>query len=414
MLPRINGKDIIDCNLDDLKVILNNPDFAENEYLDYKKAFAINDVPKEQKQREQIEFRNDACSFANAQGGYLFFGVKEAKGIPTEFVGITLKDNNRDAFELDIKNYLQPIMPHVPYYRINFIELPDGKYIVILFIQHDYFAPYIHLAEQTNYKIYKRIGNSKSCIEYKELQTMFTQSLSLEKEIENFRQERIDYFMSQEDDEDNSFSQFLLMHIIPDTFLDSNYNKPLFALQQNGAIFSIAFNAFDLNRRPYPMVEGLRFIRPEIKAECRLYNNGVAEYYCPLKEKILLCTRNNVDYLVTGSLWDCIVESVSKYKKTINQFIGAKRVFVCISILGCKNVVTGGDSFLDTISKIDRDRLICTPVVFEALDKEELDDIESARLRLVYLTSLGINTDPLMEELLEKVYGKLGPISQKL
>ena len=75
MLPTINGKDIIDCELSDLQIILDNPTFAENEYLDYKKSFAIDVVARERKQQEQVELRNDVCSFANSKGGYLFFGI---------------------------------------------------------------------------------------------------------------------------------------------------------------------------------------------------------------------------------------------------------------------------------------------------------------------------------------------------
>ena len=46
MLPTINGKEIIDCSLTDIQVIIDNPDYAENEYLDYKKAFSIDAVDK--------------------------------------------------------------------------------------------------------------------------------------------------------------------------------------------------------------------------------------------------------------------------------------------------------------------------------------------------------------------------------
>lgn len=96
MLPTINGKEIIDCSLTDIQVIIDNPDYAENEYLDYKKAFSIDAVDKDKKQQEQVEFRNDVCAFANANGGYLIFGVDEKKGIPTEIIGINIKNNNND------------------------------------------------------------------------------------------------------------------------------------------------------------------------------------------------------------------------------------------------------------------------------------------------------------------------------
>lgn len=56
MLPTINGKEIIDCNLDDLRTIINNPDYAENEYLDYKRCFAIDVVEKEKRHRSRRNF----------------------------------------------------------------------------------------------------------------------------------------------------------------------------------------------------------------------------------------------------------------------------------------------------------------------------------------------------------------------
>ena len=63
MLPIINGKEIIDCNLSDITMILDNPDYGENEYLDYKKAFSIDVVvEKDKRQQEQVEFRNDVCA----------------------------------------------------------------------------------------------------------------------------------------------------------------------------------------------------------------------------------------------------------------------------------------------------------------------------------------------------------------
>lgn len=409
MLPRINGKEIIDCDLSDLLSIIDNPSFAENEYLDYKKAFAVDIVPKEQKAKEQVELRNDVCSFANAQGGYLIYGIEEKKGIPTQIVGITLRGNNRDSFEREIRNSLQPIKPRVPYYRIKFIDLPEDKFVVIIYIQHDYFAPYIHIEEQANYKIYKRIGNSKSYIEYQELRAMFTQSLSLEREVERYRKERISYFWNQEDDENSTYSQFLLLHIIPDTFLDANYKKPIFAMHQAGHHISIAFSPFDCHSRPYPSPDGLRYLdrTEDGKAECRLYNSGIAEYFCPLRERSFLYDWKDSSYIYRDNLWNKIYEAVDKYIKIINQIVEAKRVFVCISIIGCKDVITSETSFLDITCKIDRNQLICEPVVFEMIENRNVDDIEKERLQLSFLSSLGVNNDPKLKELIKNVYGEV-------
>ncbi len=106
MLPTINGKEIIDCCLEDIQFIIDNPDYAENEYLDYKKAFSIDVVVKDKRQQEQVEFRNDVCAFANANGGYLIFGIDEKKGVPSQIIGIRINNNSKDLFEREIKNYL--------------------------------------------------------------------------------------------------------------------------------------------------------------------------------------------------------------------------------------------------------------------------------------------------------------------
>ena len=410
MLPRINGKDIIDCSLADLQSIIDDHNYAENEYLDYKKTFSIDEVPKEQKKLEQVEFRNDVCSFANAQGGYLIYGIREEKGVPKEIVGITIKENNTDFFERELKNCLQPIKPRVPYYRIKFISLPDNKYVVILMIQHDFFAPYIHLVDQKDYKIFKRTGNSKTYIEYQELKNMFTQSFSIEKEIGLFRKDRIEYFCSQGDDDENSFGKYALLHIIPETFLDMNYDKPMVALSRKGVNFYPVFSEFECRTTPFPMVGGLWYTGKSIKSECRLYNNGIAEAFLPLKSSMCLYDAGEdgqVDYFDSSALWYKIEQFITWYNKIVrNNIIDSRRLFVCISIIGCKQAITENKVLFGEESKIDRDHLLCQPAIFENIENGTLDDMEFSRLHLEYLSSLGIRFDPQVKMLISKIYGE--------
>ena len=158
MLPTINGKSLLECSEDDFEDIIDNPDYRENEYIDYKSNFSICEYSKEQKsERKQAiaELRSDVCSFANANGGYLIYGISEdGAAIPNKIVGVSIKDRNKDRFELRIRNWLQFIQPKMPNTTIKFIDLINGKYIVILFIQHDYFSPYVHLENEKDYRIY--------------------------------------------------------------------------------------------------------------------------------------------------------------------------------------------------------------------------------------------------------------------
>lgn len=402
MLPTINGKPIIDCDINDLIAIIDNPAYAEDVHLDYKKTFAIDAVDKNQKQHEIEEFRNDVCSFANSSGGYLIFGIDEKKGIPFELVGITIKGDNRDTFERDIKNYLQSIQPRVPHYQLHFLELPNNRYIIIMLIHNDYFAPYIHLSEQKNYKIYKRVGNSKSCVGYQELKRMFTQSMTLEKEIERYRKERIDLFYDKEAAYHEE--RFVVLHMIPEVFLDSSYDNPIYYLCKKGTEFSAIFSSFGCNSRPIPAVSGIRYSDKRSGVEGRLQNNGIAEIYFPLKGFLEVSGKYPNGFLPAMALWEKIESFTRAYAKKSYILANSVRVFAGLSIVGCKNVQTDND--WQAAGSIDRHMLICEPVPFENMADEEQLERDMKRFKLETLLSLGIQSSKKINQLLSEVYGQ--------
>ena len=410
MLPTINGKSFLECNIDDLKTILDNTDFKESEYLDYKKSFELTEIPKTQKDaldKAKAEFRKDVCAFANAQGGYLIYGIKEdGKAVPHELVGIEISDSNTEQFENIIKNTLQTVSPRIPHFELSFIRNGE-KYIVVLRIYHDFFAPYVFVENNQDYRVYKRVGNSVKVMTYVELKTMFTQSISLEKEIELFRKSRIDHFLHQDGDQKQKEGRFLLLHIIPETFLDSEYNKPLFALQQKGALFSTIFQQFECNSRPFPIPEGLRFLGRGVKAECRLYNNGTAEFYYSLSDSTFCYINGQRYWLDYNGIWYRLSESIRAYLSRMSQFYDLQRVFICASIVGCKNVATEENAFLGERSLIDRDCLLCPATTLDTFGTGTIDENEMSLFHLDYMTSLGVRFDSDLQKIIKKVYGDL-------
>ena len=132
MFPTINGKPLLQCKEDDFIQILDNPDYRESEYLDYKRSFALlHTEDKKDRARELAELRSDVCSFANANGGYLVFGVQESGGIPESIIGVSLTNNDTDKFELNLKNWLHTINPKMPLISTAFIELHDGNFLIV-------------------------------------------------------------------------------------------------------------------------------------------------------------------------------------------------------------------------------------------------------------------------------------------
>ena len=244
----------MECTQADFEVLLHNPDYRENHYIDYKEDFSFLKTLKEKAPKEKVlakitDFRNDICAFANADGGYIIYGIRDNEGTAAELIGVEM--DNPDKFELDLRNKLMPIMPKIPPVTFRFLHLDNGRYLVIAFIEHDYYAPYIHIEEQKNFKIYKRNGNGNTVINYTELKNMFVQSRVLEDEILQFRKQRINYY---KDLDDKKFERFMLFQMIPESF--QNYRIPLFIRErQTHQSFGAVFSGTNIDSHSFPWMD---------------------------------------------------------------------------------------------------------------------------------------------------------------
>ena len=398
MLPLINNKSLLDCAEDDFLVILNNPDYRENQYLDYKRTFSFleADKSKNNKLEKVSEFRNDVCAFANADGGYLIFGIAEDNGMATSIIGVDIE--NPDKFELDLRNKLMPIMPKVPPVYLQFVQLRSGKFIVVMLIEHDYYAPYLHVENEKNYMIYKRDGNRKAIIRYTELKNMFIQSRVLEAEILEFRKQRIEYFREQ------GIEQFLIYHIIPESFLN-NRKQLLFIEKQKNMSFAAVFSQAGINTPSIPCVDGLRYGNTYGDEKAIIYNTGVVEYMLPLK--IYIGNVRGRLFLSFEQIWDRMDYVSQGYQSIMPEIYGNQRYFGCISLIGCKDIVSEGNDLMHFETVIDRNQIICNPIVFTNIEDMDVFYHDLKRLHLEYLLSLGIKRNPsvgkLINELTEKV-----------
>lgn len=412
MLPKINGKSFLECTEEDLEVLIDNPDFRENEYIEYKQGFSFLDEPKGKNRNEKIaEFKNDVCAFANAEGGYLIFGISDENGCANKIIGVDIPENNTDKFELDRRNNLAAISPKIPYMSYHFVGLKNEKFVVIIYVKHDNFAPYVHIQDEKNYKIYKRIGNGKKTMTYTELKNMFNQSLSLDNEIYNYRKERIDYYNSQNKIDENEHSRFMLLHIIPETFMDSSYFKNMFILEKTKNInFSSIFSEFGCSSTSIPCVDGLRFIaRSQYtpQSECYVNNNGIVECFLTLTTELHMNdSRYPNGFFPWKYIWEMIADTYSKYVKVFEKIYAGEKVFVCISIVGCKGVTSQspGLSFRGTVT-IDRDIVICAPVGIDNLSDGYESELVLKKLYIEYLLAMGIRGDKYLNEFIEELYG---------
>lgn len=421
MLPMINGKNFHECDEEDLKLLIDNSDFRENEYIDYKKNFSFLEITKDKKDiitQKKAEFKSDVCAFANAEGGYLIYGISDDNGCASELCGVDIPNDDTDKFELDRRNDLAGIQPRVPYLNFHFVKLENRKYIVIIYIKHDSFAPYLHIEDEKNYKVYRRTGNRKTVMTYTELRNMFNQSLSLDKEIYNYRKERIHYYSEQSEEDRDSYSRYLLLHIIPEIFIDPSFNQNMFFLEKNKHIsFGSIFSEFGCSYRSMPCVDGLRFlndVKAHDKTEGYINNNGVIECFFSLKKYLDFEYSNYTQgFFKWDYIWKKIKRTLEQYKETMNQhdnffknLNNDTKIYICLSIIGCKGVMTQNPKETDQMyfGYIDRNKLICNPIMLEKLSDDDGFGIGIKSLQIEYLQSIGIKYGKDLDTLMKEVY----------
>lgn len=361
---------------------------------------------RKERDAKKTEFKSDVCSFANADGGYLIFGISDKNGCASAIEGIDVPNNDTDRFELDRRNDLNGIQPKVPPLQFSFIRLESGKYIVIILIKHDSFAPYIHLENEKNYKIYKRYGNGKKTMSYSEMRQMFNQSLSLDQAIIDYLQQRIEHYRKVNK---SIGERFIHLCFIPETFRDRYYSQNMFVLERIGkARFFDIFSPFGCYASSIPCVDGIRYIPYRDKdAEGYVRNNGIVEACLSIDEDIRINESEYRDgFLPWVRLWDQLKDVCYNHIKIFNNINIGERIFICLSIIGCRNVVTDDEFFArDYVGRIDRDEVICEPVEMLRINNEFEVGTVIDQLHISFLLAIGVKYDRTLQKLLEDVYG---------
>ena len=384
---KINNKEFGEWTADDLQVLLNNDAYRENNFIDYKVNFAPL-VDKCSKREKQAEFRNDVCSFANADGGYIFYGIGESSGAASILAGISIP--NIDRFELDRRNELQAIRPTVPEVDFSFIPIQDGKYVVVLYIQRGLYKPYITEEPEGQFHFYIRHGNKKQAMSYTEIRNGFLNAAMLSEDIKSFRKERLEEHITE------MKKPFALVQVIPATFR-SDY-VPMYDMYREGKLdFDNLFNGM-IRDRAVPNVDGVYF--PDYSKlrdfeKLQIFNNGTVE----LKIDFEIREQNSKSQQLKTERYLIIFDFVEELKNliygtsTMYQKLGrSTAMYVCVTIVGCKDLwnYTANAYGANTPTKVDRNQIVCMPIEIRNIqdDQQVREGIENCIRMTKY--SLGI------------------------
>ena len=396
---RINNKIMKDWQKEEIDTLLQNPDnYRENEYIDYKKTFDFLKIPnKKENEKKKNEFCHDICSFANADSGYIFYGIEEENGVPKEIYGVNIPKNDIDNFELERHNELSKIQPVVPDVKFHFIKLEDEKFIVVMYIEKGIYVPYVYYNTDFPYYFYKRYGNCKKLIGYREVEQMFRYKTTIAQAIKENIENRITAIRK---DKEFSEKAFALLQIVPDNFLTSGeiakmYNKE----KKEHILFQNILNGF-CNDFSKPFVDGLKFDNDGYTngEKVRLYDNGIAELFIDL-------TKHAINDFPEGkrlSMWFLSHEFArfaEMYLKSFEYFTDSKRVFLCASIINAKGLITEYSEeyiYVGTVSEIEN---LCSPI--EVTDLSNPISIKESLENLITVVCLACGVKHNIKKIIE-------------
>jgi hypothetical protein len=193
---------------------LNTNGVPEGRSLEYKEALPAGT------DAERKEFLADVSSFANATGGDLLYGLKEARdpngkatGLIDAVEGLTV--SNRDAEIQRLENMLRDgIAPRIPGVRLRWVDgFPRGPVLVVR-IPRSWAGPHMIVYQQSS-RFYSRNANGKYLLDVFELRNAFLGSGSLSERAREFRAERLGRICADDAPVALSSAKFVCVHAIP-------------------------------------------------------------------------------------------------------------------------------------------------------------------------------------------------------
>ena len=112
---------------------------------------------------------------------------------------------------------------------------------------------------------------------------------------------------------------------------------------------------------------------------------------------------NNALYFDHIDVWEDINNSVQNYIAKMKEILDTQRIFVGISILGCRGIIT--EEIYTNLYKaeIDRDTVICPLTVFNDITDEDNVEKSMKNLQLEYMLSIGLKNNSTLKTLLKEI-----------
>jgi len=389
------GIDSNDLNEQYLQQRILGADREEGKTIDYKKKFEFACETsgkiswKGVNRASQYEFLRDISSFANTNGGVIFYGINAPQGIPIKINGLNIPKN---AFEL-IENHLDDLLrDHIePPITVGYhhTSLENARQVYALIIPRSLTGPYQLVFEEGNKPIHKEFwarsdAKKKYQLGVGQLRDAFRRSQALIDEVAQFKANRIKFASNGFAISKLPFNgnAMTLLHLIPigafdverkqyDTnsvFREEKVLVPMFRTGNAGFLGSdptirSAFN-FDGVKKccfyKFPTKSELDASERTVSYPytcAQLFTNGIVEAI----ERIKLNTEKHIQNqkrIDISSYEEGLINALRNYLETLQKLRVAPRIFLFLTLCGVKGYELGR-SLSSTMlgGQIDRDTL---------------------------------------------------------
>ena len=333
--------------ISDLQQLIDNS-VSESKYIEYKRDLKINTGD------ERKEFLADVSSFANANGGYILFGIEEdsVTKLPNSLCPFDYK--NDDELIRQIESMLQDsISPRIPDIQIRLLEAEHGKGILLIQIEPSYMSPH-RVIHKGHDKFYTRNSKGKYPMDIDELRQAFTYADKLNQQIETYKLDRCSAIAANRYSLLRDDYPIFIIQSIP---LSAFRNKNILSVKQ----IELAVSKFKNFNAYYEqiVIDGIMFKDADQKKSFVHYKtNGILEkctsrYFNP--------NFNGKKFIYGKAFIESVIEemnSMLEYYKRID--ISTPIVLSCSIMNGLGYSISEYD---DEYGEIDRDALLIPDVI---------------------------------------------------
>ncbi|HLX56145.1 MAG TPA: ATP-binding protein [Ktedonobacteraceae bacterium] len=328
---------------------------------------------------DKKEFLADVSSFANAQGGYLFYGMEEAAGVPQRISGLQLENADEKKLQLEnlIRDGLDPRLPRIDLYTIS-LSGRENTWVLLIHVQRSWLAPHRVMFKDHGH-FYSRNSAGKYRLDVSELRTAFELAGTAAERIRNFRADRLGRIVAGDTPQIlPEGAPRLALHLIPFLAFDPAQRFDPHALTYDSTggpplLRTLSFEPIELFQERHSATQvrvnfdGLLCFRPNAEY-VQIFRNGCIEAV-----NASIAAESTAQHVIPGVPLERGFLQIAKRSLSIQQKLGVEPpVFVMASLLGVGGYTI--NPYVGTVQSvgepIDRADLLVTESI---VDSFELD-----------------------------------------